>query len=361
MWLAVANGSPALFDSRNFVCATRLAQAYQMPAGAENWGASAVVHPQMVVIPFAVLPLRVAKYNVHLREDSLWAVKAMHEILGNMVMFTCKVCNELFPTFHPAFEPPSELAMQLLKTGHKGVASCDVMVATWDEFPVVPKEYAESPPRADRDNSPTERDTSRVAARHTGRCRRCQQDIEEQQAKGRVVVPKYSHLNWMDPCWKFPYEELADLFRMCTVTESMLLALEHMQVSFVTIRRTRLSKFHKNVISFPQQTARFFAQLGALKQYRIGDRVNSNRGPCKDGEDQDRDVKKVATASTEERELYAADESGHLVFPATVKHVKTDGHLVLDYMDKNGEVVGRGAELPEWVTPACRCPGIPAT
>ena len=121
------------------------------------------------------------------------------------------------------------------------------------------------------------------AVRHTGRCVRCQKDIEAQvRQHGREdaqIIPRFSHLNNMDPCWKFPHEELRDLFMQCTLTESMLVSLEHMQVSYVTIQRTRLNKFRKNVISFPQEIGSFFARMGALRQYRVGDRVNSNRGP----------------------------------------------------------------------------------
>ena len=40
------------------------------------------------------VPVRVAKYNVTLREAALWAVRAEHEILGNMVAFQCTVCSE---------------------------------------------------------------------------------------------------------------------------------------------------------------------------------------------------------------------------------------------------------------------------
>jgi hypothetical protein len=58
----------------------------------------------------------------------------------------------------------------------------------------------------------------------------------------------------------------------------MLLTLERMQVNWVTVCRARLHKFRKNFISFPQDVATFFDRVGLLRQYRIGDRVNSNRG-----------------------------------------------------------------------------------
>ena len=57
--------------------------------------------------------------------------------------------------------------------------------------------------------------------------------------------------------------------------EAMLVALDHMQVNFVTIRASGLQKFRRNVISFPQDVASFSARHGMMKQYITGDRVNS--------------------------------------------------------------------------------------
>ena len=50
---------------------------------------------------------RVAKFDVVLRQAPLRAVHVMHTILTRMVMFRCLVCNERFPTFHPAYVPPN--------------------------------------------------------------------------------------------------------------------------------------------------------------------------------------------------------------------------------------------------------------
>ena len=52
----------------------------------------------------------------------------------------------------------------------------------------------------------------------------------------------------MDPCFRFPFDDLKDLFDSATMVESMLVALEHMQVNFVTVSRTGLRKFRKNTI-----------------------------------------------------------------------------------------------------------------
>ena len=40
-------------------------------------------------VPLKKVPLRVAKYDVRLREAPLRAVQAMHAILTNMVLFSC--------------------------------------------------------------------------------------------------------------------------------------------------------------------------------------------------------------------------------------------------------------------------------
>jgi hypothetical protein len=263
------------------------------------------------------------------------------------VVFRCWCCNERFATFHPAYEPPEWLAreMELLKAGGAGVALCNVAVASWDELP--PLECSE--------------EEVLIAQSYTGKCRVCQVDIDEQyraqpDEERAVIVPKRSYLNNMDPCWYFPHELLGQLFAHATVTEATLVALEHMQVNFVTVRRTRLHKFHKNVISFPQDSASFLARMGALLQFREGDRVNSVRGPGMDPQRRSRRADDPDTTQ-EERERFAVDESGCLVFPATVKRVLPDGSLLVVY-DKG---LGEGLELPEHVAARVQMPWHPAT
>ena len=46
-----------------------------------------------IIVPVSAVPLRVAKYNVVLKRAGLWAVRAEHEILSNMVIFRCRVCD----------------------------------------------------------------------------------------------------------------------------------------------------------------------------------------------------------------------------------------------------------------------------
>ena len=86
----------------------------------------------------------------------------------------------------------------------------------------------------------------------------------------------------MDPLFRFPYNALKELFDGATVVEAMLVALDHMQVNFVTVSKSGLRKFRRNVISFPQDVATFAERHGMMKQYRAGDRVSSVRGPGRD-------------------------------------------------------------------------------
>ena len=140
-----------------------------------------------------------------------------------------------------------------------------------------------------------------------------------------------------------------------TVTESMLVALEHMQVSYVTVRKTGLERFKKNTISFPQDIARFAVRMEMLgpEEYRKDDRVNSRRGP---GRELGRPERKKDDPSVEGRERFGVDEYGCLVFPATVKRVESDGRLVLEYDHCKGE------EFVEWahdVNPRVQMPWHP--
>ena len=206
---------------------------------------------KMVVVPLSALRVRVAKYDLVLREAPLQATRAMHTILTSMLLFRCWHCNARFPTWHPAYDPTAVLDLELCKSGSSGLAVCDVQVAVWDDFPRMPGAV-----RVGAQASEPE-----VAEIHTGVCKSCQLDIEQQSNEQAClasadwnyveqrVVPKMSYLNNMDPCWNFPHSELGELFASATVTEGMLIALEHMQVSFVTVRKTGLEKFRKNTIS----------------------------------------------------------------------------------------------------------------
>ena len=49
------------------------------------------------IVPAQRLPLRVAKYDVPLREAALRAIHAQQSILASMVRFECRWCRERFP------------------------------------------------------------------------------------------------------------------------------------------------------------------------------------------------------------------------------------------------------------------------
>ena len=91
----------------------------------------------LLVVPVKHVKARVAKYDVCLREQALWAVLAERTILERMVKFDCKVCRERFPTFHPAYEPPPSLELALLRRGRDGVAPCNIEVEEWDDVPAL--------------------------------------------------------------------------------------------------------------------------------------------------------------------------------------------------------------------------------
>ena len=297
------------------------------------------------MVPVKHVPLRVSKFDVVLRQAPLRAVQVMHTILSRMVMFRCLVCNERFPTFHPAYVPPAKLDLHLLKRGAGGVAQCCVEVESWTELP------------------PFEDESDGIAKRYTGTCVSCHKDMAAQIGKETstgeaiVPVPKRSFLNTMDPGWNFP-SQLAWLFRQATVTEACLVALDFMQVNFCTVRKTMMHMFRKNTISFPQETGSFFARMGALKQFRVGDRVNSVRGPGSDARDPERPARLWKDASAEEQQRFTQDVHGRMVFAATVRSVCVNGDLVLAYSAGALEL-GTGVERQENVTARVQMPWHP--
>ena len=90
-----------------------------------------------------------------------------------------------------------------------------------------------------------------------------------------------------------------------------------------------------------------------LENYRVGDRVNSSRGP---GEDPKRPMR-CAHEATEQEKRYAVDEHGYLVFPATVVEVQ-EARLKLRY-DTDGDEVSEGWEEMRHVTPRVCMPWHP--
>ena len=105
-------------------------------------------------------------------------------ITCNMVLFHCTTCNTRFPTFHPKFQPPTDL---------KCLATCPIEVETWEE--------------------PAEADipvNSLMAPYCRGECKRCAsqqaQVLEEMKAdplqRKKVVV--FSASNRQDPLDGYP-------------------------------------------------------------------------------------------------------------------------------------------------------------
>ena len=81
------------------------------------------------------------------------------------------------------------------------------------------------------------------------------------------------------------------------------------------------------MISFPQDLPTWVQRMGLMRGFRVGDRVDSNRGP---GEDVDRPVKFSNVASVSDLESYGSRD-GRLVFPGTVVEMKADGRYVVEY------------------------------
>ena len=67
------------------------------------------------------------------------------------------------------------------------------------------------------------------------------------------------------------------MFLQATEVEALLLALEHMVVHTIGVRRS-FTKFKKNTIAFEQDLSTFARRVGLMDHFRVGDRVNSVRG-----------------------------------------------------------------------------------
>ena len=334
-------GRCALCDDRKYIASRRGVGIEQQVAQLRSAAASLrkpVLLDEFLVVPVAKLRRSAAKYEVSLREEPLQASRAIHTILTRMVMFHCDSCRERFPTFHPAYEPPEELELDILKAGFDGVASCSTAVASWNDLPPPPD--APEPELL-------------VATVHTGLCKRCQRDMTQESKKNKDKVARRSHLNVMDPCWNFPHKELQWLFEQATVVEEQLIALEHMQVNFVQVYRTGMTKFRRNVISFPQDIGAFAQRWGLGKTYRKDDRVNCFLRP---GDDPARERVLSATATALEKEALAVSEEGALVFPATVTAVRQDGVFELKY---DLPVGGVGCATLKDLRPRVRMPWHP--
>ena len=83
-----------------------------------------------------------------------------------------------------------------------------------------------------------------------------------------------------------------------------------------------------------------------MKQYILCDRVNSRRGPYGDLNDPNRGVREAIHGTDEDRRLYGVDGCMSLIFPGTVREVRPNGHLEIEY-----DIGGRAVEIPENVRP----------
>ena len=149
-----------------------------------------------------------------------------------MVLFHCTTCNERFPTWHPDHEPDFDL---------ESLKDCDIEVHQWFDRPAAQR--------------------SRHATLHRGCCARGHKRLEKGKNKPLTHdVATFSARNNWDPLFGIDvgaaYKEWLYLSQNATVVESMLVALDHMQVSVCYLKATRrfgrgIPGFHKNIISFP--------------------------------------------------------------------------------------------------------------
>ena len=84
--------------------------------------------------------------------------------VSSMLLFDCNICNECFPTFHPAYDPTDKIDLQLMRRNNKRVAHCNTEVAAWEELPAM---------RASAEES-------LMARKHKGKCWACHVDMERQ-------------------------------------------------------------------------------------------------------------------------------------------------------------------------------------
>ena len=116
--------------------------------------------------------------------------------------------------------------------------------------------------------------------------------------------------------------------------------------------------FRKNTISFPQDTVIFFARMGAMKQFRVDDRINSTRGPADDALNPDRPVKLWSDASPQDQERFSKDELGRMIFAGTVRKIFANGDMRVDYDDGTVQI-GSGVERQENVSARVQMPWQP--
>ena len=206
-------------------------------------------------------PLRTTNIHAQLRRAPLEAVHYVQEVMESLIFFTCRECHIRFPAFHPKHEDEmKKIKLQITK-------HCPTAVAEWNTTPGTGQT---------------------LAARHTGLCAKCAVETEKNQHKeGLAGVLRFGERNGQHPLAGFPATDestlaamqVQDLFRQASVLESMLAALNHMQVSVCTFTsagksRTGLPRFRKNIISFPQHMSDLQQHFSFLAGVAINDIVN---------------------------------------------------------------------------------------
>ena len=247
----------------------------------------------------------------------LRASEAMHEILSMQVLFDCRVCKERFAVFYPAYELSEEVAtcLEILRSGKCGLAVCNVQVSFWDDM-LFTLEHHED-----------------LAAHHYGVCEFCQIDmnlqfLDQEGVLGDKIINHMRFVeNHMDPCFRFPYDDLQELFDGASMLGGMLVAWEHMQIHCVLCTATGLQNFYRNVIVFPQDLSVFISQHDLGRGYCVTDRVTSSRCP---GEELNRRPLKfwdLAVVKLKEKPAHTAD--GDIVYAAELLAVKLDGSFFI--------------------------------
>ena len=221
------------------------------------------------VLPMEASPLRTAKLQARLHREGLEAVAHFSSIMNSLVLFHCRECKIRFPTFHPKHVPPFPL---------QATQKCPISVGCWDQEEVE-LNY-------------------KLAPTCQGLCSECHHDLSFSKSKdGDGLPPRFGSQNRQDPLCGFPRDEmtsaqlaLGELYRQATLVESMLVALNHIQVSvseFSPYGRA-VSRFHKNVICFPQRLADLRShsiftcrlKINDIVQLTPGSKSMDNFPPC---------------------------------------------------------------------------------
>ena len=219
------------------------------------------------------VPVRTVKRRIQFRRGMLKHIRDALKPLHNMILFKCNECKSRYPTWHPDFPCPL--------TKLRCLDACPIDVA--------PEDFDRKP-----------EGENRFATFHTGICLRCRQSLEKVKDDAVLQgVSAFSARNNMDFVDGMDDENLAPdaaqsslwdpllvpdenrlrkefyyLFENATVVEEMLVALNHMQVDVCYLRRTGLTGFRKNIISFPQDAVELKNFQTFWSNLKIGDIVN---------------------------------------------------------------------------------------